>query len=140
MHRIFIVGVLCFLSTLSILFGVESDDAKNQVEKRLQDFIEAINQYKAESLPTFWTEDAALMNPATNEIYKGKGEITNFLQKRNQEVQARQLNFTFTPSKVQFPAPNQAVIEGVVEGRACPVGYRGQQAAGPAGDRQVRCR
>lgn len=114
MHRIVIVGTLFFLSTLTTLFGIETE-AKKQVENRLQEFIEAINQHKVELLPTFWTQDAILRNPVTNELYKGKSEITDYLQKRDQEIQKRQLHFTFTPNKISFPVPNQAVVEGVVE-------------------------
>lgn len=115
MHKIFIAGVLCFLSALTTIFGIESEDAKKQVEKRLQEFTEAINQHKAELLPTFWTQDAILINPATGESYKGKSQITDYLQKRNQEIEKRQLNFTFTPGKVIFIDNNQVAVDGVVE-------------------------
>lgn len=115
MHRLLIAGVLCFLSTLTLLFGIESEDTKKQVEKRLQEFIEAVNLHKTESFPIFWTQDAVLINPTTSEIYKGKDEINDYLQKRNQEIQKRELNFTFTPSNIIFPEPNQAIVEGVVE-------------------------
>lgn len=114
MHKILAIGLLCFLSALTTLSGVE-DEKGRQVEKRLREFIEAINQHKVESFPTFWTEDATLMNPVTDEKYKGKNEIAKYLQKRDQEIQKRQLNFTFTPSKIIFPESNQAVVEGVVE-------------------------
>src|SRR6185436_10395493 len=110
MHKIFVVGMLCFLSTLTTLFGIEAETEK-QVEKRLQELIEAINQHKVESLPTFWTQDATLINPVTGEMYKGKNEITDYLQKRDQEIQKKQLHFTFTSSKIIFTEPNQAVVE-----------------------------
>lgn len=115
MRRIFIVGVFCFVSVVTTLYGMESEKTKKQIEKRLQDFIVAINQHQGESLPTFWAQDAILINPAANETYKGKMEINDYLQKRNQEIQKRQLNFAFTPTNITFPEPNQAIVEGVVE-------------------------
>lgn len=115
MHKFLMIGLVYFLSTLTTLFGIEPEDVKKQVERRLQEIVEAINQHKVESFPKFWTEDATLMNPATGEIYKGKSEIADYLQKRDQEIQQRQLNFSFTTNRIFFPAPNQAIVEGVVE-------------------------
>lgn len=115
MRKFTIIGMLCFLSMLTTLYGIESQDAKKQVEKRLQDFIEAINKTNVDAFPSFWTQDVTIMNPGTGEVYKGKSEIIDYLQKRNQEIRDRQLNFTFTPAKIVFPAPDQAVVEGSVE-------------------------
>lgn len=118
MHKIFIISAFCLLSAWALVFGKESGDAENFIKKRLQDFTEAINQHRVEALPTFWTQDASLVNPTTSEVYKGKKEITAYLQKRSQEIAQRKLSFAFTPSKITFPAQNQAVVEGVVEIKA----------------------
>lgn len=111
MHRIVLIGVFCISCAITTLYAAEPE----QIKKRLQEFTEAINQYRGDALPTFWTEDATLINPVTGETYKGKQQIGDYLKKRNQEIQQRQLNFTFTPNKIDFPTSQQAVVEGVLE-------------------------
>lgn len=116
MHKFFKVSIFCLLSVSAAVFGKE--EPEQFIQKRLQDFTAAINQHKVEALPTFWTQDASLVNPTTSEAYKGKKEITEYLQKRSQEIAQRKLSFAFTPSKITFPSQNQAVVEGVVEIKA----------------------
>lgn len=112
MRNILLWGIF---STAATLFGIEPEESKIQIEKRMQEFIETINQHHGESLSNFWTEEASLSNPATGETYKGKKEISDYLQQRNQEIQQRNLSFTFKPEKIDFPNPDQAIVQGVIE-------------------------
>lgn len=115
MHKIILIGVFCIFCTATTLIAAESDSSNEKIKKRLQEFTDAVNQHRGDILSSFWTQDASLTNPVTGETYKGKEQIDVYLKKRNQEIQERQLNFTFTPTKIAFPAPHQAIVEGVLE-------------------------
>lgn len=115
MFKIFMSSLLCFYCLSISIAADEPNDVKEQVKKRLQEFTENVNQNKVDALPTFWTENARLIKPTTGEMLKGKEEIGKYLQQRAQEIKERNLKFNFRAEKVTFPAPNKAIVEGVIE-------------------------
>lgn len=115
MHKIIQIGVFCMLCAITTLFAAEPQNASEQIKKRLQEFNDAVTQNRADALAGFWTEDASLINPVTGEAYKGKAQITDYLKKRNQEIQERKLSFALTPININFPSPQQATVQAVVE-------------------------
>ena len=115
MHKIILIGAFCILCAVTTLFAAEPQNASGQIKIRLQEFTDAINQYRGETLPGFWSPDASLINPVTGETYKGKEQIGDYLKKRNQEAQERKLTFTLTPRNIHFLSPKQAVVEAIFE-------------------------
>jgi ketosteroid isomerase-like protein len=115
MYKFIISGILCFYSLFSSLAAQNNENAKAQISQRLQEFTETFKQDKTDLLPSFFTQDAQIIKPTRGEQLKGKDEITQFLQKRAQEIKERNLNFTFKPLEITFPAPNQATVDGIVE-------------------------
>ena len=53
MYKIFFLTLFCLLSCFKALSAAEGADAKEQVTSRLQALIEAVNQNKADQLPSF---------------------------------------------------------------------------------------
>lgn len=115
MFKNLMIGILCFQGFFGTLFALENGGDKEKVFQRLQDLSAAFNGDKEDLLSSFWTEDAEYARPLTGEILKGKGAITKFFQARAQEINKRQLKFSFKPEKIDFPDSNTAVVEGVSE-------------------------
>src|SRR5262245_28302975 len=107
-----IFGLQVFFLTVS---AIEAEKADAQVQERLQQFAEAINQGRLETLSSFWTEDAELIRPLTGEAIEGKNDINTFLQKSGQEFKNRHLHLTFTPNSIDFRDSETAVVTGIVE-------------------------
>ena len=114
MYKFFILGLFT-LSSLFATLAAQDENTKSQLAKRLQGFIEAVNKGDAQALSSFWTQDAQFTNPTTGEVLKGKEEIAQYLQQREQEILERHLQFSFKPVNTTFPASDKAVVEGIVE-------------------------
>ena len=78
-------------------------------------FSDAINEDNPGVYTTYWTDGAEMSNPDTGETLEGKDAISEFLQKRAKEIKERGLKFSFNLTKTEFPDPDSAIVEGVVE-------------------------
>lgn len=115
MHKICLLGLLCYFGVFSTLFGIDQENAKEEVKKRLKEISAAVQQHKTDVLMSYWTKDAQWINPTTSETLNGNAEIANSLQKRTQEIEERQLLLTITPEEIKFPASNKAVVDAIVQ-------------------------
>lgn len=115
MHKIFFIGTICYLSVFTTLLGVDPENEKEEVKKRLKEISAAVQQHKTDLLKSYWTKDAQWINPVTGVTLKGNAEIANSLQKRTQEIEEKQFLLSITPGNIAFPAPDKAVVEAIVD-------------------------
>lgn len=115
MHKIFLIAILCYFGVLATLFGIDPENAKEEVKKRLKEISVAVQQHKTDLLMSYWTKDAQWVNPTTGEKLKGNAEIAESLQKRTQEIEKRNFLLTITPENITFPASDKAVVDAIVE-------------------------
>lgn len=115
MHKVSLIGILCYFSVFATLFGIDPENAKEEVKKRLKEISAAVQQHKTDVLMSYWTKDAQWINTATGETLKGSAEIANSLQKRTQEIEKKHFLLTITPGDITFPASDRAVVDAIVE-------------------------
>lgn len=115
MNKFFVISIFCLQGLFSALSAKEADASKDQITQRLQALTQAINQGDANTLASFWTDEADVTRPLVGETIEGKAEIVKFLQQRAQELKERKLQFSFKPEKIDVPEADKAVVEGVTE-------------------------
>lgn len=114
MYKIFFMGLLCYFGIFATLFGINPENAKEEIKMRLKEITAAVKQHNTDALMSYWTKDAQWINPDTGRTLKGNAEIAASLQKRTQEIEEKQLNLSITIENITFPAPHEAVVEALV--------------------------
>lgn len=109
------IAVFAFLCLFANMSSAEPENARREVIQRLQNFAKELNQGNPETLSSYWTQDAEFTKPTTGELVEGKEEINQVLKKMAQEIKEKHLLFTFKEGRIDFPDPDDAVVEGVVE-------------------------
>lgn len=115
MHKIFLIGILCYFSAFATVFGIDPKNPKEDVKERLKEISEAVQQHKHDALLSYWTKDAQWINPTTGETLNGNAEIADSLQKRTQAIEERQFHLKITPGNITFPESDKAMVEALVD-------------------------
>ncbi len=115
MLKYFIVGIFGFQALFTTISADEMGSTREGVREMIQKFSQDYNQGKVDQLASYWTPDAEFTLPATGEVVTGRDAIAQFLEKRSQEIKARQLTFTFNPTDTDFSQPDSATVKGIVE-------------------------
>lgn len=87
-------------------------DEKESINKRIQEFTEALDQNNESKLASFWTKDGQFVIPATGEMIEGNEAIAKYLVKKIQELAGKKI--AFNGEKIEFPDSDSAVVEGVL--------------------------
>jgi uncharacterized protein (TIGR02246 family) len=116
MYKILLIGILCYFSVFTTLFGIDPENVKKEeVKNRLKEISAAVQQHDTDLLMSYWTKDAQWVNPDTGKTLRGRQEIAASLQKRTQEIEERQYHLAITPGNITFPASDKAVVEAIAE-------------------------
>lgn len=114
MKNFLIISMICLQGIFTSAFA-DDTEATKEITARIQAYNQAVTEGNSDALSKFWTNDAELTTPATGEVFEGKEEVLKFLNQRMAELKARNLQYSFKVDKINFPAKDKSVVEGMTE-------------------------
>lgn len=103
--------ICLLLGTIGVACSTQqSDPRSSEIEDRTSAYVAAFNQNDAETLATFWADDAGYTNPRSGLAMQGRDAILEMYSSYFEESKGTRLAVKI--ESITFPAPNTAVERG----------------------------